>query len=301
MCSFRAEVHKGNTIPYAHKMSARKLALQLGTAYLRTYGTRHLSTMRKYLRGSQRPMARPSRARQRYYLAPKRVRRKGSRFSFRKERLKIGAGKTRTTSKKHQNTFIDGFKDSRQLYDADMTLITRGTDINNRERDALFYTGIHLIFHATNKTPYLGVLNIAFVHPKNTGVVFTTDFFRGYTTERARDFSTTNDGLINCYYPINTDVNNVLWHKRFHLGADADNTSSDETTRNISSTRTFRKFIPIKRQLTYDNDNSTTCNEKIWMVYWFDLPSNPLSATSQPSAFDFNCRTITYFRDIADS
>lgn len=190
---------------------------------------------------------------------------------------------------------------SRTLGQYDLTLIGENQTESGRERHQINCRGLKIDLNMYNLNgpgvaggnPNLVFVNIAVLAQKNaaTGNVPTDDFFRAIKNndERAVNFSVdlTSEEFRNL--PINTDLYTVLKHKRYVLrpylsGVD-------------KYWKTINWYIPIKRQLVYENTANTSCRNKIHLCIWCDKINEPAGSAASGNQINFQFRTTTYFRD----
>lgn len=105
-------------------------------------------------------------------------------------------------------------------------------------------------------------LNVAFVtnkHNPQSSSVNNNRWFRSKSTNRGEDFTSLNSGIDYHCRPINTDEWNVLFHRRKVLSAVA-------ATQDGRTFYKCAKYVPIKRQIRFDQDNNASHN--FFMVWW---------------------------------
>lgn len=192
--------------------------------------------------------------------------------------------------------------DSRVLYSLDVTALNQGDGENLRSRRLAEVLGIKLRFDmmsllGTADMTYYGV-NIAVISPRGkmqTPIVFNLDFFRflfGSADTRDRGFTTAMTFGEMHKTPINTDKWTVLHHERFYL---------DPWKAGVNQFhKSFEKYIPINRLLTFNNDSNTDCNDPIYVVYWYDTMTAVSGTPSLVGGVHMDYYITTYFRDKAD-
>lgn len=190
---------------------------------------------------------------------------------------------------------------SRTIGSYDLTLIGQNQTESGRERHLINCRGIKIDMNMYNMNgagaigtnPNLVFVNVAVIAMKNNqlGTVPTTDFFRAINNgdERAVDFSPQLTAEEFRNLPINTDQYTVLKHKRYVLrpflsGVD-------------KYWKTINWYIPVKRQLTYEANENTTCRNKIHLVIWCDKINEPAGTAASGNQINFQFRSTTYFRD----
>lgn len=103
---------------------------------------------------------------------------------------------------------------------------------------------------------------------------------------------------------INRELYGVLKEGQFVLqnspGGNAAS-ASNVVVRNTGN-RGLNIYIPIKRQMIFENTTSTTPTENIYFCYWYcklgDLDSAKAFSTGAKPIYQFH-ETITYFRNSA--
>ena len=184
-----------------------------------------------------------------------------------------------------------------------LTDLTKGSDINNRERDLINCRGFRIRYHFS----VLGLnpvhVHLAVVAPKQTWdlsgqAAASSQFLRGNGATRFLNFGSANSGLVNNHNGINTDRFTVLSHKRVPLGL-AGSTSNymGGTTPNWSS---GDYYVKVNRQLRYES-GGTTCDTPVYLVVWFDSDARQKTVTwttfDSTAALQNTIDTITYFKE----
>lgn len=159
----------------------------------------------------------------------------------------------------------------RQLYVQRINWPVQGSGRDQRERFVINLRGIKFCqdFAATSgfttinaSTVYLNVAVVTNKHDPQADGINNNRWFRSYTNARGTDFNNLNSGIDLHCRPINTDEWNVLAHTRTQLHS-LDAPSGNTTYR-------FMKYIPIKRQVRFDQDGIASHN--IFIVWWLALP-----------------------------
>lgn len=203
--------------------------------------------------------------------------------------------------------------------------IRQGSEINERERRIINLRGFHIKANLLNQqVGHAKECHMALLVPNGNllpGQV-STDFFRHYRTERARDFTEPDANTTNrispmeiMMNPINTDRYKVLLHKTVNLGRAGSGSAAPHNNEGTESNyRSVQWWVPIDRQIRY---NSTTQveSDQVYFVVWFAQPfafpytdpnatTNPLGVTNlqqwvggtTPTNF-MNLQIVGYFRD----
>lgn len=118
------------------------------------------------------------------------------------------------------------------------------------------------------------IYNFAIVAPKNSKAMSNDGFFRDYTNSRDVNFSSGLPSIMINHYPISSDQYTVLKRiKRRVRGANTD------TTNVLASTSQFGgdiidmdlPFFRCHRQVRFNDDTTTTCENPIFMIHWCDF------------------------------
>lgn len=187
-------------------------------------------------------------------------------------------------------------RSNRTLYVDAINNIPRGDGINERKRSIVNYRGAKICFDFRSIAASPCHLNVAVLAPKDgTLTVNENDFFRGSGDRRARDFDLTLTSQDFHCLNINTDKYTILRHKRYMLAAEGPTTVFEDNTSN--SYVSLRWWIPVRRQLRYDEDQSTPESGKMFFVYWYDnFQRNSGSAVQQGTGVAMT-RIVNYFRE----
>lgn len=195
-------------------------------------------------------------------------------------------------------------KSTRTLYDRGLfSGIVRGQNLNNRERNIIDVRGVRVCMELHNTSTSHLLFNIAVISPKAAAdaiAITSTNFFRSEdnTDSRGDDFAdalTSNE--FHCL-PINTDLYTVLKHQRMVLApAPGDATTFQSNTRDNYTTLQF--WVPIKRQIRYENSTGEPVDGNCFVVYWADQAMKAGGTTAVPS-YEVTERFLTYFREPAN-
>lgn len=152
------------------------------------------------------------------------------------------------------------------IYVTEPDMPTRGSDIDQRERDLIFYRGLKYCFNYDSLTTAGGdyqslMVNFAIVSRKDavdSQVNLADDFFRAGGNSRSQDFSTPTNALDRHCLPLNSDKFHIWTHKRFKLHRRTGQGHGDKY---------FSGYIPINRQIRFDGANKT--NGTLFCLTWF--------------------------------
>lgn len=226
------------------------------------------------------------------------------------ERIGSSTCKSRTT-----NEIADPNVPSDSLVVSDNLLqITEGSGEHQRENRTINLRGIELRLRfdagtklwdaadaltpgCSNQTPIY--FHMALVNPKHlkgNEKPSSVDWFRNYDSQRGQDFGDITNippKHVIIFNPINADLYNIFWHKRWKVrrAASFNNGRGPEFL--------FRKYIKIKRQIRFETTEATSCVDGLFLCYWWthkdtgrDL--SPVNIQTFPS---LTYQTIAFFRD----
>jgi len=184
------------------------------------------------------------------------------------------------------------FASTRTLYKKNLTEIPLNTttnDIHKRNRHVTFISGFKCCLEITNLASVPMYFNYAILAPKNGDTISTTDFFRGNNADHAVDFDfqlSSND--FHCR-PLNTDELVVLKHKRYLLAK-----SEGEAARSTYINLDF--YVPLKRQVRYENTSTTPSTGAVFACFWCDKFQVDGGTISTAATVNVTERYITYFK-----
>lgn len=188
---------------------------------------------------------------------------------------------------------------TRTLYQINLTNITKSIDnnISERQRDIVNLRGFRLCFDFANISAFPVHVNWVVVYDKRDSDGLQTidleDFFRGNGDQRALDWDNTLTSQQFTRSGLNADRFVVLRRKRFLLNADGDATGiySNPSRTNF---RTMKVWVPLKRQLRYEDD---VCQTPIKVMYWFDQWQSGSGTTPVAGVMRTMSMCTTYFRE----
>lgn len=202
---------------------------------------------------------------------------------------------------------------TRDLFSTPLTDITyNSTNVRTeRENNVINLTGFHLQMELANIQDVPICVRMAIIHPRselsNSLNVINTNFFRGYGTSRGENFIASNSGPISLTYmnnPINPDEHTILWSYKCLLpNAVIEDTAVEGTYpdafegRFKKSYKTINKFIPLRRQIRYENSSlSTPSDGHLFLVVWVERFLE-LENSARVKALRYQCRVHRYFRE----
>lgn len=216
----------------------------------------------------------------------------------------IGERPGSTSAKKYEAQYdtTTATYNTRTLWSDDISQLpkTTGTagELDSRQRDIANLRGIKFCYEVRNDRSEPMYFNWAVISPKNSDVtsIPTADFFRDWTTARAIAFSNTLTGNDFHCRPINTDLYDVITHKRYVLAAANESATNASYTSNRSNYVNIMKYIKIGRQFRYDAGSSDAEGRRLFVVFWGDFWGRNSGSTGTSNIF-MNRRAILYFRE----
>ena len=234
-----------------------------------------------------------------------RSRRPGGKFSKAVLGRPIGTADCKTT-------LVDGSLAiaSRTLYGFNIIQIpqvqitsTTGTgshpSISARERAVVDLRGIKLDIEYRNNINTPLQVNVALIVPRQQNNYAASDWFTdpAGTTERYIGFSTALSSMQLNTYNICSDHYTIFMHKRFTLGGNANYAVSGTYQTQKASFQTMRRYIPIKRQITFFNDDAVDSDNPVFLVHWCDQPFNAAGANAETNRITANYLVRLYWRE----
>lgn len=227
-----------------------------------------------------------------------------SRSTARKQpaRVRIGHPVGTSTSKYRQTAQraidIGDPLNDRTLYAFDLTGIPQGEEPTQRERDLINLRGFKVCMEVVNTSDAPLYFNFAIISPKTDVNLNPIEFFRSYSDNRGTDFESPNISSLDYHCrPINTDVFNILHHKRYVLTTKS-NLEKGEVFAGNASIRVMRYF-PVRRQVRYRRQlegDGDFCTTPIFFVFWAAIAG--FGTETEPQfAFRTDTRVVTYFRE----
>ena len=209
----------------------------------------------------------------------------------------IGSSMTTPNNKKFES--LQGGPtnlDSRTLYVNDLTAIPKTTisDINGRDRHFANVKGFSINWHLANRQENPLLVNIACIAGRGQKVPTTSGFFRDYTSSRDVDFSTSLNSNEIHTYPISTDKYRVLWSHRHQISGLGNSTGNSDASDNFKLGKTY---VPLNRQIRYNDNSDDLGEERVYLVYWFDMFNTAAAGAVVTGAASVSIRTVTYFTD----
>ena len=165
------------------------------------------------------------------------------------------------------------------LYSSNFIQLARGIDQNQRQSARIFVKGFKVCLQVTNRGTVDHSFHWAIIQEKSPAdnTVLSSNFFRDTTNTTGRyvDFvqNTTSDtwdfNQICC--PINADRFQIITHRKTIIGQrkPASAPSADQHGLGESKwNRMYDLYIPIKRNIVFENAGALTQNKKWWFVMW---------------------------------
>lgn len=242
-----------------------------------------------------------------------------------KSRRRFGQKPGTTTTKEILSTQRNANLDSRTLYAYNLCKIPKTTvnDNNSRIGQRVNIRGFRVYWRCsclTTVTPL--VLSYAIVQDRENSAIeqLAVTGFTGSDTAAANDtwarrffgdrseerdginFAVERDSLVFNRYPINKNKYNILIHKKVVLNPQEQDASNAFTGSHHYRTKGqsyfIKKFyVPIKRQLHYHSADNTDSNQKLFLVFWIDYPTNTTGVNAAADVCATNLYVHTVFRD----
>jgi len=199
-----------------------------------------------------------------------------------------------------KSTGYDNFS-SNDFIKVDVVDIPRKTttnqDLNTRERDVIYVSGMKVNVHAFNTCGVDLYLNMAIITTKKTATNVGLDLFTSPGgTSRAANF--TNVGLTpfeRHTLPINSDEYQVHWHSRVLMCNAAFPTNSNGLAPKLFE---LFKYVAINRQIRFDGAAAES-ETGVYFVHWAGIAgedaADPIIKTSNAYKLDYSI--LTYYRD----
>jgi len=179
-----------------------------------------------------------------------------------------------------------------------LTDIPRSTtdEINARTRSSCFFSGVSWKCHMFNDEKRPNKIHFAVVSmvrgkdPTSIG----DGFFRSYSTSRDVNFGTTLDP-IQYDYPINTDK--LIVHARwsYTLAPLQDYNLGQTEEVGPQSYRQAKRWLPVKRNLRFNDDSDDDCETPVFLVWWAKSISN--SPGLEGTSYYLSMDVVSYFHE----
>lgn len=172
------------------------------------------------------------------------------------------------------------------------------TDISRRERAMINCLGFNLrIFIRNTITSQSVIVRLAVVSPTDKNEMSNAQFFRGYNTTRAQDFTTALDSHQYNNTPINTDNYTILWSSKYHLAPDSDTNGAASYSRTRDNYTEVNKWVPLNRQLRYDGPLGSDCSDKIFLLMWYAGVESGSTTPVAAGSLTYRRWACTYWKD----
>lgn len=191
---------------------------------------------------------------------------------------------------------------TRTLYDYNVVNIPPYTNDNNaeREHDQINLRGLKIdILLSTSSTctdPMY--FHWALVQPRYQATISTNEFFSadGITAKgRGIDFAATDLSAQQFNtLPISTDRFTVLIHKKVLIGQKI---LANVSYSGIPYVQHISRYVPIKRQLQYENTMSPSCSTPIYICFWADHISANAGGAPTGSHLARAIRVVAKFKE----
>lgn len=205
----------------------------------------------------------------------------------------------RTSANASTSTESSASRPDRLQNSVTLSYPSEGSGANQRERNLIRLSGFKICmeFQAGSSMRIGGAnrdrqatINVCVLSSKNKGSIGTFDnthFFRSNAGDnRAIDFDVVARSIDFACLPINTDKFNIHMHHRTHIAGEA--------IEHSPTVRRIMKYIPIKRQIRFDNANIPSV--RFFLVWWVTLAGEHQTA-SFSDIYNVQWDVVTYFRD----
>ena len=192
---------------------------------------------------------------------------------------------------------------TRELTRYNVTNIDKGSQIDQRSDDMIYYSGLKYRFQLVNPRNEPILFHVAVLAPREYAGAggsqdARTDFFRDVNGTRGLSFS---DQLVSMELHtrgINPDRYHIFDHKRYYFGPEAggvgENGGYEAGVQ--KNWKYISKYVPIKRQIRYEDASAQSCVNKIFLFVWSDLHIDAGGQTPRASLVG-QYETIGYFRN----
>lgn len=189
--------------------------------------------------------------------------------------MPVGAGNAKMAGTSRAFTL----QNNRMLESYGLLDLAKGSGIDDRERNIVNFRGVNICMEIENTFNTIGgrplYFNMAVISPKALAAptsIPNADFFRNSgALNRSIDFGNSlSASEFNCL-PINTDLYDVVKRKRIRVGPFSSNEGAN--------CQTLMMYVPVNRQIRYEDATSTPVGKNLFLVYWIDFLGNPSSAT----------------------
>lgn len=189
--------------------------------------------------------------------------------------MPVGAGNSKMAGTSRAFTL----QNNRTLESYGLLDLIKGSGIDDRERNIVNFRGVNVCMEIENTFNLIPgrplYLNVAVVAPKALAAptsIPNSDFFRNSgALNRSIDFSNSLSASEFHCLPINTDLYDVVQHKRHVVGP--------FTSTEGANCMAIKMYIPVNRQIRYEDAGSTPVGKNLFLCYWVDFLGNPSGAT----------------------
>lgn len=195
------------------------------------------------------------------------------------------------TAKTDTGTQDNAVTSTRTLNSRALIQLTRGDNINARERDIIDLRGFKFCVQAQNlRTNAPLYVNVAVVSSKfdPTQAPTTAGFFRGENSSRGDNFDVNLQSAEFHCLPINTDKYFIQAHHRIQL-------APFNTQQKDYAMKEF--YVPIKRQIRFDDSGSGSLNRQFYLVWWCDILLAASGSLPVSTALSLQWKAVTVFRE----
>lgn len=212
------------------------------------------------------------------------------------------AFQSRTINKRNVQDIAYRLGDTATKNAIEITRLSQGDDINQRERQEIFYKGVKTFFHIRNidvdSDPLLVRWCLVQLKGQACGVIdLNSDFYNGAGTKRFLDFESVNNPLHHMTYSINKQKWDVLAEGQKQLCKAATGTSDQRIE---ESTLSMNEYFPIGKRVMYQGTLNSSCQNPIYFMWWVTKPGADMSATppvAESSVVSEQVHNLVYFTD----
>lgn len=209
------------------------------------------------------------------------------------QRVGEGTTKRSVTDTKDQVT-----RETRAANIFDMTAITQGDAVNERERFIANVRGFKVQLYCRNIINSPICFNYAILAGRSKNVISQNDLFRSIQGNiRAGGFDG-RSGMQISWSDINTDEYVCLKHKRVFI-SEAEPRADQPFNTQFSKSSWWSKelYMPLKRQMRWASAESTSCNEKVFLVYWVSKIDETEGTDEQVEVAQISHTVTCYFKE----
>lgn len=193
-------------------------------------------------------------------------------------------------------TYSSSSRSDNQLYGYNLCNIAQGDNINDRFRQMIYVSGVHVQFHAQNATTANQLWRWAIIQPRSNRDFSTpnleNEFFRGANTLRAVDWGAVTLAHHKATYPINPDIWKVFGEGFFELNGTTSQGGSGRLNKLVN------RYVPCGTNVIYEGSSNTSDNTAVVFVHWCCGTGTNSSTPGTIGNIITSGSFLTYFKDI---